>query len=138
LPFTEEYFKLVVVAYDRIHPKVQEAAGVLISILIKKGEIFDAKRYAQVTYGNLRDKKNGTDQESEQIAKGAYNLADAFYQQKGDSSTLLQAEELARESFRIRTLIFCSDHHFTGCCCDLLARILQVQKKLGDETRSLY
>jgi hypothetical protein len=54
----------------------------LIHIQIKKGDLFDAKRYAQVTYSNLRDKKNGFDQESEAVATGAYNLAEVINQQK--------------------------------------------------------
>jgi hypothetical protein len=64
---------------DIIFPQVQEAAGVLISILIRKEDLFDAERYAQVTYGSLRDKKNGIDQKSEAVADGAYNLADVIY-----------------------------------------------------------
>jgi hypothetical protein len=70
----------------------------LIEILISKGDSFDAERYAQVTCGNLRDKKNGTDQESEAVAEGAHNLANVIYRQKGD---LIKAEKLARESLRI-------------------------------------
>jgi hypothetical protein len=93
--FAEECYNLVVEAYDPAHPQVQEAAGLLISILISKGDLFDAERYAQVTYGNLRDKKNGIDQESEAVATGAYNLADVIYQQDGD---LIKAEEFVRIS----------------------------------------
>jgi flagellar hook assembly protein FlgD len=107
-------------AYDPVHPQVQEAAGLLINILIVKGDLFDAERYAQVTYGNLRDKKNGRDQESEEMATGAYNLADVIYRQKGD---LIKAEELARESLRIRTLIYGSNCQKVSLCCDLLAGI---------------
>jgi hypothetical protein len=61
----EEAYNLVVEAYDPVHPQVQTAAGILIRILIKKGDLsnlFDAERYAEVTYSNLRDKKNGMDQ----------------------------------------------------------------------------
>jgi hypothetical protein len=58
-----------------------------------KGDLFDAERYVQVTYGNLRDKKNGTDQESEVVALGAYNLASLIEQLDGG---LIKAEELAR------------------------------------------
>jgi tetratricopeptide (TPR) repeat protein len=122
LSFAEECYDLVVEAYDPAHPQVQEAAEVLISILIRKGDLFDAERYAQVTYGNLRDEKNGIDQETEVVASGAYNLANVIYQQDGD---LLKAEELARESLRINP-------------CNLLASILSGQGKLGDETRGLY
>jgi hypothetical protein len=95
LIFAEECYNLVVEAYDPVHPQVQEAAGVLIDTLIRKDDLFDAERYAQVTYGNLRDKKNGIDQESEAVAMGAYNLANVIYLQKGD---LIKAEELVRES----------------------------------------
>jgi hypothetical protein len=75
--FAEECNNLVVEAYDPVH----EAAGVLINILISKGDLFDAERYAQVTYGNLRDKKNGIDQESEAVATGAFNLANVIFSQ---------------------------------------------------------
>jgi flagellar hook assembly protein FlgD len=89
--FAEKAYNLVVEAYD----PVQKAAGVLIEVLITKGDLFETERYDQVTYGNLRDKKNGIDQESEVVAEGAYNLVSVIYQQKGD---LIKAEELARES----------------------------------------
>jgi hypothetical protein len=46
--FAEECYNLVVEAYDPVHPQVQEAAGVLIEVLIRKGDLFDAERYAQV------------------------------------------------------------------------------------------
>jgi hypothetical protein len=106
--------------------------GVLINILIKKGDLFDDNRYAQVTYGNLRDKKNEIDQESEAVAEGALNLADVIYRQGGD---LMKAEELARESLRIVSLLNDNNHHSIGKACGLLANILQGQ--LGDETRGL-
>jgi hypothetical protein len=120
-------------AYDPAHPQVQEAAGILIEVLIAKGDLFDAERYAQVTYGNLRDKKNGIDQESEAVAKGAHNLANVFYRQEGD---LIKAEELARESVRISTLKHNEDT--LGNYRDLLARIMVSQGNFGDETRELY
>jgi hypothetical protein len=114
---------------------VQEAAGVLIDILISKGDLYDAERYAQVTYGNLRDKKNGIDQEGEEMAKGAYNLANVIHEQKGD---LIKAEELARESLRIRILVYGNNHNNVSVNCNLLAAILRAQGKLGDETWGLY
>jgi tetratricopeptide (TPR) repeat protein len=135
LTFAEECYNLVVEVYDPVHPQVQEAAGVLIHILISKDDLYDAERYAQVTYGNFRDKKNGIDQESETVAEGAYNLANVIYQQKGD---LLKAEELARESLRIRSLINDSNYHSVGRSCSLLAHVLRAQGKLGDETRGLF
>jgi hypothetical protein len=122
-------------AYDPVHPQVQEAAGMLIHILIMKSDLFDAERYAQVTYGNLRDRKNGIDQESELVAMGAFNLASVIYNQKGD---LIKAEGLARESLCIRTLIYGSDHNNIDVICGLLAAILGSQGKLGDETKRLY
>jgi hypothetical protein len=135
LTIAEECYNLVVEAYDPVHPQVQEAAGVLIHILIRKGDLYDAERYAQVTYGNLRDKKNGIDQESEAVAKGAYNLADVIFKQDGN---LIKAEELARESLRIRSLIFNSNHESVSISGSLLANILRIQSKLGDETRGLF
>jgi hypothetical protein len=133
--FAEECYNLVVEAYDPAHPQVQEAAGVLINILISKGDLFDSERYAQVTYGNLRDKKNGIDQESEAVALGAYNLANVIFRQDGD---LIKAEEFARESLRITSLINDSNHYSVGRACNLLANILMGQGQLGDETRGLH
>jgi hypothetical protein len=135
LTFAEECYNLVVEAYDPVHPQVQEAAGILIHILIEKGDLYDAERYAQVTYGNLRDKKNGIDQESEAVAEGAFNLANVIFRQNGD---LIKAEELARESLRIRILLYGINHHSVGLSCELLAIILDKQGKLGDETRGFY
>jgi hypothetical protein len=57
------------------------------------------------------------------------NLADVIFQQDRDL-----AEELARESLRIRTLIYGSNHQNVGQCSILLALILRAQGKLGDET----
>jgi hypothetical protein len=88
-----------------------------------------------VTYGNLRDKKNGIDQESEAVAMGALNLPNVIRVQKGD---LLKAEELGRKSLRIRTLIFGDNDHTVGMCCNLIACILQARNKLGDDTRAFY
>jgi hypothetical protein len=135
LIFAEEAYNLVVEAYDPVHPQVQEAAGILIRILITKGDLYDAERYAQVTYGNLRDKKNGMDQEGEKMATGAFNLADVLFKQNGD---LIKAEMLARESLRIRNLIHGSDHGIVQMSCYLLANILEAQGNLGDETRGFF
>jgi hypothetical protein len=87
-----------------------------MNILIKKSDLYDAERYAQVTYSTLRDKKNGIDQESEAVAEGAYNLADVIYKQKGD---LIKAEELIRESLCIGSLIYDSNHQRVGRSCVL-------------------
>jgi hypothetical protein len=51
---------------------------------------------------------------------------------------LIKAEELARESLRIKTLIYDSNHNAVELSCDLLASILNAQGKLGDETKGLY
>jgi hypothetical protein len=102
---------------------------------MSKGGLFNAERYAQVSYGNLRDKKNGIDQESEAVALGAYNLADMIYRQKGD---WIKAEELARESLRIISLIDYCNQYSVGRTCFLLSNILRGQGELGDETRGLY
>jgi hypothetical protein len=133
--FAEEAYNVVVLAYDCVHPQVQGAAGSLISCLIEKGDLFNAERFAQQTYENLKDRKNGMDQEGEEVAMGSHNLADVIHRQEGD---LLKAEELAREAFRIRSLLFNSDDHRIGANCDLLAQILQSQGKFEDETKRLF
>jgi tetratricopeptide (TPR) repeat protein len=114
---------------------VQVAAGKLISILIRNRDFHNALRFAEVTYSNLRDKKNGMDQEGGEIATGAYNLADVIYRQRGD---LTKAEELARESLRIRTRLNGSNCNSVGVSSLLLAHILRVQNNLGDETKELF
>jgi tetratricopeptide (TPR) repeat protein len=133
--FAEDAYNLVVEAYDCVHPQVQEAAGVLIHGLIAKGDYYDAERYAQVTYSNLRDKKNGIDQDDDEIATSAYNLAYVLYCQKVN---LAKAEEYAREALNIRTKIHGSNDNCVGRSCDLLAEILRDEGKLGDETMVLY
>jgi hypothetical protein len=66
------------------------------------------------------------------MARGVFNLADVIYRQNGDFT---KAEMLARESLRIRSLIFDSNHQSTGRSCNLLAHVLLIQGELGDETR---
>jgi hypothetical protein len=61
LLFAEEAYNIVFVAYDCVHPKVQEAASNLIENLICADNLYDAERFAQVTYSNLKDHKNGMD-----------------------------------------------------------------------------
>jgi hypothetical protein len=68
--FAEEAYNLVVDAYDPVHPQVQEAAGWLIYSLIQLGGFSRAERFAEQTYVNLRDIKNGMDQEGELVAYG--------------------------------------------------------------------
>jgi tetratricopeptide (TPR) repeat protein len=135
VPFAEEAYNVVVDAYDPVHPEVQQAAGMLINCLIHNGDLFNAERFAQQTYENLRDRKNGMDQEGEEVANGSHNLANVIYLQEGD---LLKAEELAREALRIRSLIHNSDDGMIGGSCDLLARILKSQGQFEDETKRLF
>jgi tetratricopeptide (TPR) repeat protein len=133
--FAEEAYNVCVDAYDPVHPQVQEAAGILINSLIHKGDLFNAERFAEQTYANLRDVKNGMDQEGEEIAEGAYNLAGVLLRQ--DDGDLIKAEKLARESLRIRTRLYGSNDHRIGSSSRLLGRILKKQGKLGDETKEL-
>jgi hypothetical protein len=49
LILAEECYNLLVEAYDPVHPQVQEAAGVLIGILISKGDLFDVSTYVECT-----------------------------------------------------------------------------------------
>jgi tetratricopeptide (TPR) repeat protein len=130
--FAEECYNTVVEAYDPVHPKVLKAAGILINLLCKKGDLYDAERYAQVTYGTLRDKKNGIDQEGEDMAMGVQNLAGVILLQNGD---LIKAENLAREALRIRSQLHSND---IASVCQILGRILQAQGNLGDETKGLF
>jgi hypothetical protein len=145
--FAEEAYNLVVDAYDPAHPQVQEAANLLIGCLIDKGDFLNAERFAEQTYQNLRDPKNGMNQEGEEVAKGAYDLADVICRQNGDLEGLIKAEELIREVLRIRTPIFGFNHHCVGVSCDLLARILMTQllkknnksfDRLRDESKELF
>jgi hypothetical protein len=71
----EDGYNLVVEAYDCVHPLVQEAAGMLIQSFVAKDDMYNAERYAQITYSNLRDKKNGIDQESVDMANVSFSLA---------------------------------------------------------------
>jgi uncharacterized protein YyaL (SSP411 family) len=104
--FAEEAYNLVVEAYDPVHPQVQEAASLLIDSLLRVRNFYDAERYADVTYGNLKDHKNGMDQESEAVARGAHSFADAICRKGGD---LMKAERLAREALSIRSRLYSSD-----------------------------
>jgi hypothetical protein len=67
-------------------PEVLEVVGILIRSLTKADNLFDAERYAEVTYMNLKDRNNGSELEGKEVAEGAYNLADVIYKQKGDLS----------------------------------------------------
>jgi hypothetical protein len=131
--FAEEAYNVVVETYDCVHPQVQQAAGMLIECLMQKGDLFNAERFAQQTYENLRDRKNGMDQEGEEVALGSYNLANVIHGQYGD---LLKAEKLAREALLIREQL--NNFNEAARSCDLLGRILQSQGKFGDETKGLF
>jgi hypothetical protein len=112
----------------------------LIDSLIKKGDLFNAERFAAITYSSLKDKKNGLDQEDEDVAFSAYNLALVILQQ-GGSNKLQKAEELARESLRIRTNLFGSNHHRDYKVAEssmLLAEALKQQGKGANETNELF
>jgi hypothetical protein len=76
----------------------------LINSLILQGDLLIAERFAEQTYQNLRDFKNGMDQEGTEVAMGAYNLADVIRRQ--EERDLIKAEKLARESLLIRTRLY--------------------------------
>jgi hypothetical protein len=136
ISLAEEAYNVCVDAYDLVHPQVQEAAGMLIHSLVNQGDLFNAERFAEQTYANLRDIKNGMDQEGEVVAMGAYNLADVILRQ--DNRDLIKGEKLARESLNIRTRLYGSNNHSIGTNCMLLGKILMKQGKLGDETKELF
>jgi tetratricopeptide (TPR) repeat protein len=135
LPFAEEAYNIVAIAYNPVHPKVQQAAGMLIDCLMHKGDLYNAERFAEATLDSLKDPANGLDQESEEVAEGYHNLANVINKQEGD---LVKAEVLARESLRIRTRVYGNNQVNVGHSCDLLARILVSQDNLGDETMELF
>jgi hypothetical protein len=125
--FAEEAYNLVVSAYDPVHPQVQEAAGFLIHILTLKGDLYDGERYAQITYSNLRDKKNGMDQNGAEVAQGAYNLADVILQptRQSKQTQLLLAKAHFEESVRINLKIYGPTHPDTVAATSRLADILR-------------
>jgi hypothetical protein len=51
LPFAEEAYDIVAIAYNPVHPKVQKAAGVLIQCLICKGDLYNGERFAENNLG---------------------------------------------------------------------------------------
>jgi tetratricopeptide (TPR) repeat protein len=130
----EEAYNCVAVAYNPVHPKVQNAAILLIECLTRKGDLDKAELFAQMTLDSLKDPKNGLDQQSEAVARGYYDLANVIDVQRGD---YVKAEMLARESLRIGVLINSSDPNLVGTA-GLLASILKSQGKLGSETMELF
>jgi tetratricopeptide (TPR) repeat protein len=138
--FAEEAYNVCVDAYDPVHPQVQKAAGILINCLINQGDLFNAERFAEQTYANLRDIKNGIDQKGDDVAMGAFNLANVILRQvdlQHVDGDLIKAEKLARESLRIRIRLYGSDDHRVGMNCSILGRILMNRGELGDETKEL-
>jgi len=135
LSFAEEAYDLVAIAYNPVHPKVQETAGMLIACLMHKGDLYDAEKFAEATLDSLKDPANGLDQESEAVANGYYNLANVIDAQEGD---LVKAEMLARESLRIRTRAYGNNHVNVGISCHLLGGILMSQNNLGNKTMELF
>jgi tetratricopeptide (TPR) repeat protein len=135
LAFAEESYNCAAVAYNLVHPNVQEAAGMLIECLILKGDFYDAERFAQATLDSLKDSANGLDQQSEAVAIGYYDLGNVIKEQKGD---FVKAEMLVKESLRIRTSLYGADHKQVVISAGLLATILQSQGNLGSETKELH
>jgi hypothetical protein len=135
ITFAEEAYNCVAEAYNPVHPKVQSAAAILIECLIHNGDWYDAERYSQVTLDSLRDPANNIDQNSEEVAHGYGNLAKAMNRMAVDFT---KAEALARESYRIRLLLYGNDHQLIGISCSLLATILLSQNDLGAEHQRLH
>jgi hypothetical protein len=72
------------------------------------------------------------DQDGVELAVAAFNLSTVIFRQGGN---IVKAEELARESIRIRILI---DNKDLQTSLELLASILVAQRNFGDETKGLY
>jgi hypothetical protein len=138
--FVEEAYNIVAIAYNPVHPKVQHAADVLIECLNHMGEFYDCERFAQATLDSLIDPANGLNQESAEVAKGYYALANAISIQWSHDKTgvdMGKAELLARESYRINGLIKPINTQSSGASADCLGCILMKQGKLGHETQKL-
>jgi ABC-type cobalt transport system substrate-binding protein len=60
--FAEETYNCVAIAYNPVHPKVQEAASGLIECLLFKRDFGHAETFAQMTLDSLKDPGNGLDQ----------------------------------------------------------------------------
>jgi hypothetical protein len=127
-----EAYNIVAVAYNPVHPEVQDAASALIQCLIHQGDFDKAEVFAQMTLDSLKDRANGLDQESEVVAEGYYNFAKVLSRLNAD---LVKAEMLIRESLRIRVLLYDQNHYLVGRSCDVLSGVLVLQKKLGYETK---
>lgn len=135
IPFAEDAYNVVALAYNPVHPDVQTAAGNLIECLVHTDDLQQAEIYAQLTLDSLKDTKNGLCQESEEVARGYHDLENVISEQEGD---LVKAELHAREACRIRGSVFSNNDFNCGSSVGLLAQILHKQGKLGDETINLY
>jgi tetratricopeptide (TPR) repeat protein len=133
--FVEEAYNCVAITYNLVHPKVQKAASTLIECLIFKGDFERAETFAQMTLDSLKDPGNGLNQQSEEVAKGYYDLGYAINRTKRD---YVEAETLLRESLRIRSRLHDSHHELVGISIGLLARNLESQGNLGGETKDLH
>jgi hypothetical protein len=132
-------YNSVAVLHNPVHPEVQEAANALIECLIFKRDFEQAETFAQLTLDSLKDPANGLDQQSESVAIGYYNLANVISRiVTGDLENLLKAETMVRESLRIVTRLYSTDHLHVGECSSLLAFILMAQGNLGCETRQMF
>jgi tetratricopeptide (TPR) repeat protein len=123
----EDMYNLVAIAYNPSHPEVQEAAALLIRTLFRTGDtgdLEDAERFAEVTYGYLKDPSNGINPEGPEVAEGGYNYAEAIKHRNGN---LIKAEKIARESLRIREILAVKDK-YRGITEILLNEILEKQR----------
>jgi hypothetical protein len=68
LIFVEEAYNCVAIAYKSVHPKVQDAASMLIECLILMSDFDHAEIFSQMTLDSLKDPGNGLDQQSEALA----------------------------------------------------------------------
>jgi hypothetical protein len=133
LIFAEEAYNCVAIAYNPVHPQVQNAASTLIECLTLKGDLCKAELFAQMTLDSLKDPQNGLDQQSEAVARGYYDLANVIITQRGD---LVKAEKLVRESLRIRVQIK-SNSYLVGYSLGLLTDVLRFRSKLGSEMKEV-
>jgi tetratricopeptide (TPR) repeat protein len=135
LVFAEELYNCVAIVYNPVHIEVQRAASTLIECLKGMDDFEKARIFDQMTLDSLRDPGNGLDQESEEVARGYYDLTNVIFNVKED---IIKAEMLARESLRIKTQLYGNDAQYVGNCVGLLAQILSLQDKKGDETKEFF
>lgn len=132
--FAKEAYNIAAVAYNPVHPRVQDVAGRLIQSMTHAGDLIQAETYAQMTLDSLRDPANKVDPEGAELVGGYYNLAKVTNELNKDQ---LKAEMLIRESLRIGTKYYGNDHQCVRDSATLLSSILVSQGKLGDETKKL-